>query len=456
MKKVITTLLFSFLCLQIALFATHNRAGEILIEQISPTEIKASIITFTKSSSLPADRDSLQICWGDGNCSWIQRSSESTLTNDNKRNVYQQNYTYSEAGSYTISMTDPNRNGGILNVNAPNSDQQAFHIETQFELSTTQNNHSPTLLFPPIDVAFTNQPFFHNPNGFDIDGDQLVYELMTPMKDNGESVDNYVMPNMISPNANNSLTLDANTGHLVWNSPQQEGEYNIAIKISEYREGVLIGYAIRDMQILVLKEEVLPPTIELVDQSSSTNGFEVKFDITATDPMQKIKLTATGGPLILEESPASFSAPTDFQSGPVTATFNWVTTNTHVRDEPYQIVLKAENDALTDHGVVVLKTITIDTKNKTTPTLQIEQGLNFNYYPNPTRDFLVLDFRQIIQEDIHFQLFSLTGQLKQSQYLPKGVEKTEIDLSNYTAGIYVVKIQWRNQIITKKVVIGDN
>ena len=43
-------------------FATHNRAGEIHIRQIGPLTIEATIITWTKASSVNADRDTLILC----------------------------------------------------------------------------------------------------------------------------------------------------------------------------------------------------------------------------------------------------------------------------------------------------------------------------------------------------------------------------------------------------------
>ena len=50
------------------LHATHNRAGEIHIEQIGPLTIRATIITWTDERSTAADRDTLTICWCDGVC----------------------------------------------------------------------------------------------------------------------------------------------------------------------------------------------------------------------------------------------------------------------------------------------------------------------------------------------------------------------------------------------------
>ena len=56
-------------------WATHNRAGEIIYEQIGDLRIRASIITYTKASSVDADRDSLILIWGDGTFSKVARNN---------------------------------------------------------------------------------------------------------------------------------------------------------------------------------------------------------------------------------------------------------------------------------------------------------------------------------------------------------------------------------------------
>ena len=57
------------------LYATHNRAGEISIQQTGPLTVRATIVTYTKASSVQADRDTLEICWGDGFCEKVNRSN---------------------------------------------------------------------------------------------------------------------------------------------------------------------------------------------------------------------------------------------------------------------------------------------------------------------------------------------------------------------------------------------
>ena len=96
MRKLYLLLLFGFGMTQV--WATHNRAGDISISQVGDCveslTIQATIITYTKASSIPADRDTLTICWGDGNCERIARVNGfgsppqgELLENDTKKNI---------------------------------------------------------------------------------------------------------------------------------------------------------------------------------------------------------------------------------------------------------------------------------------------------------------------------------------------------------------------------------
>lgn len=194
MKLRLRTLLFilPLLCGSFTLSATHNRAGEIHIEQIGPLTIRATIITWTKASSVNADRDTLTINWGDGESQQVVRFNGPGIPpqgevkpNDLKYNLYIAEHTYVGPATFRISMTDPNRIAGIINVNPPSSDNIPFHIETIYTFFNPQfggENTTPYLLQPPIDNACVGKPFKHNPNAYDPDDDSLSYQLIVPLQ----------------------------------------------------------------------------------------------------------------------------------------------------------------------------------------------------------------------------------------------------------------------------------
>ncbi|MEN9611731.1 MAG: hypothetical protein RLZZ628_2545 [Bacteroidota bacterium] len=368
MKKYFQYLLIpSFLLLfSDKLWATHNRAGEIRVEQTGAQSVRATIITYTKTSSRPADRDTLEICWGDGTCERVARSNGSgeVLPNDVKKNLYVSSHTYPGRLTYRISMRDVNRNGGILNVNFPQSDVVAFYIQTSISFLNAQfqgGNSTPQLLQPPIDRGCVDKLFIHNPNAFDADGDSLAYRLITPLDRVDVEVPRYEFPWQITPGANNVMTLDERTGTLRWEKPQHAGEYNIAIQIISYRRGIAIDTTIRDMQILVEDCRNQPPKIEARDKFCVIAGQQLKFNVRATDPDvgQKVKLSVLGGPLVLPISPATFNNTTTFTTPPITSTFTWNTTCEHIEEQPYSVVFKATDNFFDTSGLVDLKLVQI-------------------------------------------------------------------------------------------------
>jgi gliding motility-associated-like protein len=379
-------------------WATHNRAGEISVEQVgdctSSLTVKATIVTYTKASSVRADRDSLTICWGDGNCDRVGRLNGpgnppqgELLENDTKVNIYIAFHTFPARGTYAISMTDPNRNGGILNVNFPNSEQIKFHIQTTYTIPNPQFqgcNNTPILLQPPIDIGCVGETFTHNPNAYDADGDSLSYEFIVPKQEVGLDVANYQFPNMINPSPNNNLTIDAVTGDIVWDAPQKAGEYNLAMIIIEHRQGIPIDTVIRDMQILVVECENKPPTVEVpFEEICVIAGETISFDVIAGAPefetAQKVKLTALGGPFEVPTSPASLVPPVGgFLDDPVIKRFTWVTNCDHISNQYYSVVFRAVDDFLGDStGLATLKTVRIKVVGPPPEDVQASPGKGF-------------------------------------------------------------------------------
>ncbi len=357
------------MCLPCFAWATHNRAGEITYEQIGDLRIRATIITYTKASSIDADRDTLILEWGDGTFSKVGRNNGNgkgiIIGPDIRYNIYTFEHTYPSRGSYTMSMTDPNRNSGILNVNPPNSENIPFYIETTFSFlnSTFQGfNNAPKLLQPPIDVGCVGQLFTHNPNAYDIDGDSLVYELIVPQQGVGSNVPNYVFPDQIIPGVNNILTLNTITGDLIWNTPKKGGEYNIALRINEYRDGILISSLVRDMQILIQVCDNRPPKVETIEELCIVVGQSINFNVTATDPdapPQKVKLTALGGPLVINGAKANFNVSPNFENPPVNGTFTWTPDCNAINREYYSVIFKAVDNKSDTTGLADLKTVRI-------------------------------------------------------------------------------------------------
>ena len=344
--KVIGIIIFTLIGFN-SVWATHNRAGEISFVQLDDLKFRVTITTYTKESSQQADRDSLEIFWGDGQSEWLIRANGNGLSlgNDIKKNIYVGEHTFPGIGTYLLEMTDPNRNGGILNVNPPFSDQVPFHLRTTLTILDPIFggwNSSPELTNPPIDEGCTNQIFKHNPVAVDAEGDSLAYELIVPLQGPNDPVSNYLFPQQVQGNIGGTLFLDPITGTLTWDNPKVAGEYNVAFIIKEYRNGVQISETIRDMQITIEPCDNRPPDIDPIDEICVVAGDTIIFTVRATDPNvgQAVTLTAAGGPI--QNSTATFTSPTP--GNPVEGDFFWATDCEDIQDQYYQVIFKAEDN----------------------------------------------------------------------------------------------------------------
>ena len=355
---------------QTKVFATHYRAGEIWIEQIGPLTIRATVFTYTKSSSSAADKSEVDVFWGDGSTEKVKRTNGAGigvfLPNDLRYNEFTTTHTYSGRGSYQIGMVDPNRTGGILNINFPNSDLVPFYVQTIYTFlnSSSQGpNTTPRLLQPPIDRGCVGKTFVHSLNAFDPDGDSIAYRIGTPFSGKNNFVPRYDFPDAVTPGANNKISFDEKTGRFVWNAPQMQGEYNIAFLIISYRGGVPIDTTVRDMQVTIENCKNDPPKVETIEQICVIAGQIVRFQVRATDPNigQKVSLTASGGPFAVK-NPAVFrgtGGTNIFRDPPVEDTFSWQTTCDHIQAYPYTVVFKAIDNFFDTTGLVDLKTVQI-------------------------------------------------------------------------------------------------
>lgn len=362
-----------------SLKATHNRAGEITYKWISGYTYSITLITYTDDGPSIADRCKLTIYFGDGDsCQAVRQNgtlSPSSAecptsfsgvlikTSPNvKKNIYSCVHTYGGPGFYKIYMFDRNRNSGVLNV--PNSVNQPFYLETLLSINAFLGpNSSPVLTRDPIDEACLQQCFFHNPGAYDTDGDSLSYELVMSKGEDGLGNIGVTIPGYSYPSAGSggSFFIDS-YGTLNWCSPQQNGEYNVAFYIREWRKDMdgewqMVGFVMRDMQIIVSNCTNVPPQIASMQDTCVVAGTVITKTFKATDVnIQQITLTATGGPFAAASPVASF--PTSVGTGTVSGVFTWSTACAHVRTSPYQVTIKAE-DSGTPVALVDFKTYNI-------------------------------------------------------------------------------------------------
>jgi gliding motility-associated-like protein len=335
MKRTLIILLLTFYFLN--LNATHNRAGEITYKQLSDLTYEFTIWTFTYTLSY-ADRPELPVDWGDNSTSIASRVEETPLPNYYKRNVYIINHTFPGPGVYRIVMQDPNRNFGVQNI--PNSVNVVFSIYTTLIVNPAMGrDNTPVLLNPPYDKAAKGHIFIHNPAAFDPDGDSLSYKLTICTREDGRPIEGYTFPK-----ASNKFYVDSISGDLVWDSPVDTGKFNVAMLIQEWRNNKMIGAVERDMQIEVFNTRNDPPVNGPLKNLCVQAGDTIDFLVTSTDKNNDhIHLVATSGVFQLSGCKATFTK-VDSIAGYASSRFRWITCPQNVRSQPYDIIIKSEDD----------------------------------------------------------------------------------------------------------------
>ena len=110
-------------------------------------------------------------------------------------------------------------------------------------------NNSPTFSQYPTPFVCAGNYFCYNNGAIEIDGDSLVYSLVTPLSNTGTVT--YISPYSPTNPVGGGSLFDPSTGNLCVTPPTIVAGV-VAMKVSEYRNGVLIGSIIRDIQVLSL------------------------------------------------------------------------------------------------------------------------------------------------------------------------------------------------------------
>ena len=213
--------------------------------------------------------------------------------------VYTAVVTLPQACSDWQIIVDVNaRNNNITTLNNPGG-QSLTVVATLNNLYLTnqspqQHDCAPSFSNPPLAFVCANQLFTYNHSAIDADGDSLVYSVVSPM----QSVANVLQPvNFNSPpySATNPITTSTGfninplTGDLSF-IPTANGELGVAaFRVDEYRNGILIGSVMRDMQIKVVVCSNTLPTASGVNgnpvyTASVCADNQLCFTINSIDP----------------------------------------------------------------------------------------------------------------------------------------------------------------------------
>jgi hypothetical protein len=228
-----------------------------------------------------------------------------------KEYIYQGQIKLVQKNDWILSASFCCRNYAITTINNPGG--SFIYVETFMDnLSFGAEVNSPQFTNPPVIQPFVNHLLNYNHGAYDPDGDQLSYELITPKTDANYSVSyksGFSSTTPFGTSAGNPLNQA--TGDLTIVPPVMMVTI-LAVKVKEFRNGKMIGYVIRDIQVNVTNNSNKNPGLGGINGTANYAitayaGNLLCFNIPGSDPDgDKITLTTNLGIVV---NGATFTAP---------------------------------------------------------------------------------------------------------------------------------------------------
>lgn len=377
MKKNLLLLLF-ILCCSLGSYATHIQGGEITYEHVSGLTYKIKLKMYTTcdpnvaqlppspsieiispSSSYMSNvltnlvySDSLTTnCPIGTNC-----TNPSSIYTGFKFKVFEALTTLpNTASDWTFKYSSCCRKNGIINIMTPGS--QSFTIFTILDNLNAAggfNNSVQNLFSLPITLNI-NQTYTFSQSAIDPDGDSLDFSFIEPIGGYNLNIPiplwvaGYTIANPLGLNA---CSMNSSTGQFTI-TPTIVGEYVITIKINEYRNGLLIGSTMKDINMIFMNgsSNLLPTLTGINATNSFTTSINVcpastlSFSVNATDVNAADSVFVKMDTLNIPSSTL-----TSNNALQPTVTFNWTPTLSDVRPQPYILTLKVNDNACPYNG----------------------------------------------------------------------------------------------------------
>lgn len=243
---------------------------------------------------------------------------------------------------YVLSVSECCRSGAISNLSIPSS---SFTLQSQLNNGVVNFNNAAIFNSQPSFYLTAGQTYYLDFSATDIDGDSLVYEVVEVYRTAG-TTNPYNAP-FTSANPMNSLppaTIDAVTGILSV-TPTTVQDAAIAVRVKEYRGGVLVGTVLRDVHLFVrnLVPYNTPPLLSGFDSTNLITAYACvgdtfSFRIYTYDP-------DAGQTLVLDTLQTISGATVTVNNGTQPyIDFFWIVDTSDVSALPYLLRLKVTDD----------------------------------------------------------------------------------------------------------------
>lgn len=258
------------------------------------------------------------------------------------------------------------RNAAITTIQNPGNEN--IYIKATLDNLNFPCNNSPTFSNKPVPWICVGQKICYNNGAVEKDGDQLVFSIITPYTGPTTNV-TYIPPFTATQplSTTQGVSFNQATGDICMN-PTALLVTVMAIEVKEYRNGMLVGSVMRDIQMRTVTCSNALPGVTGVNGSSATYaasvcaGNTLSFFINSydADPTQNVTMSWNNG-----IPGANFSV----SSGPrPTGYFTWTPSANAISSNPYCFTVTVRDDNCPYNGVQIFSFCITVTGLSTTTT----------------------------------------------------------------------------------------
>jgi len=431
---------FLFLTTTKCSLASHALGGEITYTHVQGLTYQINI---TYYSHIPSpqngsvDRPTLDsVHVGEGVIMTFSRDSFVDYPDDDIRvNYYSEVRTFWTTGVHQIYFVDPNRAGNIANI--PNSFYIPFAIEAELTISGLCPNSSVRFGDKPIFFAQHNKPYAQNVTAINIDHDSISFELVPCLGENLQPIPGYEFPR--------NFSIDSISGLITSNgNPDTICKWAFAVKISDWKNGILAGYVIRDYTL-----EILPDTDATYFFSPPANTLSLTgpVGLPVNSSFYFVDNSGAGVSVFGEAFASNNSAITVFTNGISDTVFQnttWTPDFFRPRSSPYIFVYRGgSNKRQADFTLLVYVTGIEYDSCYSPPPIGVPEDLEdentLQIFPNPVQDQLHITLNNSELKNCKVAMYDVMGK----EVLREWFSGSEILLSvnAIPPGIYLLHVE---------------
>lgn len=328
MKKLLLTLVIIFAGITSS-YATHLMGAEITYTHVGGNDYEVTLVVYRDCSGVNLSFTSANVTFESATCNQnfslplpfldtndVSQVCPGQTTTCNggtvpgtQQFIYRDIVTLTPCSDWIMHWNSGNRNPAITNLVNPNSTN--LYIQNTLNNVVGAFNNSPQFFNIPTPYLCVNQLAIYSHAASDADGDSLYYSFSNPLTTPGPP--GTAIPfmggySLLQPMITSSgMNLNQQTGEMCF-TPSQTQISVVSVIIEEFRNGVLIGTQIREMQVIVdntctnqnpttgaiatcggsggMSITVQGPSVDSVDQNSirMCPNDNVCLEITFSDP----------------------------------------------------------------------------------------------------------------------------------------------------------------------------